>query len=76
MKTECPFPGTILPVQQRRRVVGRGRALVVVLLGGHLRRMACEHGGGLEVLAVMVAVEWAGIGGCYGVVVVGGVGAG
>jgi hypothetical protein len=29
--------------------------------------MACEHGGGLEV----VVVEWVGIGGCYGVVVAG-----
>jgi hypothetical protein len=37
--------------------------------------MACEHGSGLEVLAVMVAaVERVGIGergGCYGVVVAG-----
>jgi hypothetical protein len=31
MKTECPLPETIHQVQQTRRVVGRGLALVVVL---------------------------------------------
>lgn len=60
-------------------MVGRRRALVVVLLGGGLCRMPCEHGGELGVVTVMtVAVEWAGIGerGCYGLVGVGGAEAG
>lgn len=56
MKTECPLPGTIHPVQQRRRVVGQGGALVVVLLEGRLHLMACEHGGGLGAVAVMMVV--------------------